>query len=276
MTIDGDVQDGAVSPVKHYATALIRGVVEEAKALDGLEHNLVKGMLRELLIARLIRHFLPAGLGVTSGIIVNRGARQSKQTDIVIYDARIPPFLGGEHINLVPVESVLATVEVKSWLCKPDVAEADEAGHVLLDDVLGDTLPPPRVCVFGFFGQGIRRLQKDTSEAVRWLNENVKHLTYVVLAGRFSWIRMAHGWSMQRGTPTHEEVKRFISVLLDNLAALVLMREAYLFADHHDWRSMYLRDQDTGTGQPAINQDMWNSINGSASIDNVPHPRPKS
>jgi hypothetical protein len=51
-------------------------------------------------------------------------------------------------------------------------------------------------------------------------------------------------WSYSKATDTHEEIKRFIFPLLDNIRTKAVKREDYFRKEHKDWFGIYLRDQE--------------------------------
>jgi len=89
--------------IQKYSTSIINGFIERSKSLSNLQHNLLKGELRELFVTQVLKQFLTAQFQVGSGIIVNQKGEQSKQTDIIIYDNRIlPPFIREQYLGVYP------------------------------------------------------------------------------------------------------------------------------------------------------------------------------
>ena len=78
----------------------------------------------------LIEPFLPSSWGVSTGIVVcSDGTEttkgQSGQEDVIIYDpSLLPPLLRRSEQVIVPIEAVLAIVEVKSVLGASDFSQA--------------------------------------------------------------------------------------------------------------------------------------------------------
>ena len=243
--------------VADYASAIVDGMLMVSRSLASLEHGTSKGTLRELLVSTVIRRFLSSQFSISSGIVINQQRQQSGQTDIVIFDNRVlPPFIHEQNVGVIPAESVVAVIEVKSRLDAAQVVGtgeetgADEAAQRILGVCAGVT-PAPLTAVFGFYkGSGLADLH-DRSRGKSWLQQNVKHLDAVVLAGEFSWLRM---WDEKRkekewrgglpaeGSQSHEETKRFFAVLLDNCRTRAEARWRHLVT-HEDWFSAYIRDQ---------------------------------
>lgn len=82
-----------------------------------IEHNGIKGSLREDILKSYIRALLPTKYSVTSGVIMDCAQSQSKQQDCIIYDSfSCPNFFKTETNTVLPIESVYATIEIKSSL----------------------------------------------------------------------------------------------------------------------------------------------------------------
>jgi hypothetical protein len=72
---------------------------------------------------------------VATGILISAEDQQSAQQDIVIYDKRVlPPILFEGGPVVVPVESALATIEVKSCLSAQELRKA-EANAITVRDL---------------------------------------------------------------------------------------------------------------------------------------------
>lgn len=259
-------RDRKADIIRTHVSARISGMLAQASALGGVEHRVTKGKLRELLLWDLLVPFLPPHLGLSSGIIVNASGEphgQSNQSDIVIYDGRmLGPFVRQREIGIVPAISVIAVVEVKSNLTKSELRKAQDAAGRTRADICATTEPPPIMCAFGFEGRGPAPIRQDDDAAKTFLEQHASHLTIIALAGRFSWIKYPDerkgaagvrsgrsGWTFQAGDPTtHEEIKRFIAVLLDNCRTVSDRRWHAVTGGsgecrHHDWLSEYIRDQ---------------------------------
>lgn len=86
-----------------------------------------KGRSLELLVSEFLLRHLPARFGVDRGYLVNVDGEISKETDVFIFDRGTAVFFrddGGSKI--IPVEAVLATIEIKSTLTKLRISSAAE------------------------------------------------------------------------------------------------------------------------------------------------------
>jgi hypothetical protein len=241
--------------IQKDSSSLIEGMLSRVKSLS-LAHKLTEGELKELFVSNILRQFLPIQFDIGSGIIVNHRGDQSNQTDIVIYDNRImPPFIKEQAIGVYPAESVIAVLEVKSHLRKRELLSA-EASTVKLYDTVYDPAgfykgyspePYKPLCgIIGFQGNGCRELS-DREAGVSWLNEHIKHLFLICIPTKYCWGKVGSPtptWRFRQADPkTHEETKKFVAILLDNVRSRSEARYQ-LERKHHDWLSIYLRDQE--------------------------------
>jgi hypothetical protein len=95
----------------------------KARWNDEFEHMQAKGESNETVVRKLLREYLPEKYGVTEGFLIDRKGRQSKQTDVIIYDRFSHPFVffeapddSDETHKIIPIDSVIATIEVKTTL----------------------------------------------------------------------------------------------------------------------------------------------------------------
>lgn len=80
-------------------------------------HNGVKGSAREDLLKDYLKKLLPEKYTISSGIIIDNNQSQSKQQDFIIHDAfNCPSFFKTDSNTILPIESVYATIEIKSTL----------------------------------------------------------------------------------------------------------------------------------------------------------------
>lgn len=245
--------------VQQEITRIIKDLIERVAILSGpnLTHTLTKGQLREIFVSDILKKFLPNHFGIGSGIIINQRGGQSKQTDILIYDNRIlVPFIKEQNIGIYPAESVIATIEVKSWLRKKDLLKAEEnAMHLYKTVYVKEGFVKnyhqyvdyirPLCAVIGFYGSGARELSKEGSGKL-WLRNVIKYLFGICLVNKYSWLYIGEpSWRYKAyEKETNEETKRFIAVLLDNIRTKSEIRLKNLSIKiHKDWLSIYMRDQ---------------------------------
>ncbi len=96
------------------------------------EHKLSRGESREEGIVRFLQSRLPSRFRVTSGEAVDADGRRTGQLDIVIYDCnRTVPLLTEKSGDVLPAESLLAVVEVKSTLTQNELDKCARAARAI-------------------------------------------------------------------------------------------------------------------------------------------------
>jgi len=93
-------------------------------------HALHKGTPRETFIKEFLESHLPSNVAIGSGEIIDSNSRpgQSRnQFDVVIYKRSYPKLNFGGNISGFLVESVIATIEVKSTLTQTEFGNAAKA-----------------------------------------------------------------------------------------------------------------------------------------------------
>ena len=235
-----------------YLQSIIECSISQAKALLKLKHNLTKGQLREVFVRNFIKHFLPGYLDIGTGIIINNQGHESKENDLIIYDNRmLPPFLLSVESNLFPVESVVATIEVKSCLNSPALMKTEKNAGYLIKHVWEKNnwliaRPPFHIiaCLFGFDGQNIKGL---SSEENKWISEHISALRLICSVGRFSWAITYNNktnkpeWVYGNADSEFKEIRRFLSIFVDNLRTISNNNWLWSFKKHNDWLGQYVR-----------------------------------
>ena len=252
-----------MSLVSDFMTSLVGGALLKANGVSKINHSGVKGTLREIFLSNLIMPFFPAQFSAGSGTIVNSLGAQSKETDIIIYDNRIMKPWISESKGIFPIESVIATVEVKSALESRDILEAQENATHLLSEVWyksmwegnRDAFVPPLAYLFAFSGSGFAEMN-DARIGKALLKESVHNLKGICIAGKYSWMNLQEtGWTDKSdGVDSHEEIKRFIAILIDNVRTVSQIKWSYYGMQHFDWVGQYIRTKpavDTQPGNPS-------------------------
>src|SRR6266850_1315463 len=96
--------------------------------------------------------------------------------------------------------------------------------------------------VFGFYGSGAEVLNQENSGR-QWLDENIDNLLAICLAKKYSWIKIKDNWALRESdNDTHEEIKRFVEVIIDNIRTRSGLRFSVMSLQHRDWIGQYIRD----------------------------------
>ena len=189
---------------RNVFSARVANALRAAKAVAPLEHSGVKGAIREVLIADLFRPLLPADVGIATGVVISSyDDLQSAQQDIVIFNRRIlPPVLFEHGPAIVPAESVLATIEVKSQLTATELRSAHSNASSLRElGMSGGTKTDTSVFVMGItsilFALDTDLTSTGKSEKGRYIEmfgDDPPIIRAICIAGRVSW------WPMLEAT----------------------------------------------------------------------------
>ena len=239
--------------IQQHSTGIIKGLMGQVGSIKGMDHDATKGQLREMFVSNVLNRYLSSQFGVGSGAIVNQRGEQSSQTDIIIYDKRIiPPFIWEQPLGVFPIEAVVETIEVKSWLGLPDILAAVKAAQKLrqiatvgsiYDGDVKSRMKPPGTTVIGFFENGLGEL-RDESSGHEWLVNNTSNVWGICHVGGFSWMKVGTKqipWALVLADEYAEETKRYIAVILDN-ARTKAERNYHSLEFHRDWIGVYTRD----------------------------------
>ena len=79
-----------------------------------LDHPGESGRAREEAIRQHIQEFLPGGLGLEAGFVVDASGGQSRQIDLILYHKTYYPIFRVNGIAIVPIEAVVAVFEIKA------------------------------------------------------------------------------------------------------------------------------------------------------------------
>ncbi|MBI4777300.1 MAG: hypothetical protein HY788_24465 [Deltaproteobacteria bacterium] len=129
------------TPVQKHASALVKGMIEQAKAIGDIGHPVSKGKLRELFVGNCLKPFLTSQFGIGTGHIINHVGDESPECDIIIYDKRIvTPFIMNQNLGLFPFESVVAVIEVKSTLNSTELTNINKNFASIIEDIYDDSI----------------------------------------------------------------------------------------------------------------------------------------
>lgn len=156
------------------------GMIAQGQAISNLPHAGVKGRLRELLVRELIEPFVPPEATVVTGTIVAAGEQRRvhrNQDDVVLFSRSLAPLIFGGAECIIPIEGVLAHIEVNSRLTGPDVIKAVSAAAEISRLPSGASVAPAGI-LFSF-GSNSR---KGASEVTR-LTETLRKTGYAPSRG---------------------------------------------------------------------------------------------
>ncbi len=103
----------------------IKKAISASGFASGFKHPVLNGRIKEIFIKDLLEPILYPDMGVCTGVIIDTLGKQSDQIDIIIYDKKVlPPLVLSATEEVIPAESVLATIEVKSTLTKKKLEDS--------------------------------------------------------------------------------------------------------------------------------------------------------
>jgi hypothetical protein len=109
-----NIEQKALGELLSSAEQRLWNALEESKAFH---HPTLKGDARENALRSFLDGQLPDRFGVTSGEAIDIAGRRSGQIDLIVYDRfQVGPFFTVEQHALLPIEAVLATIEMKTTL----------------------------------------------------------------------------------------------------------------------------------------------------------------
>lgn len=233
--------------ISSLLSARISGMLLEAERLRTVPHALLQGRFKELLITKLIEPLLPPTCKVLHGTVIDvRGRRleaRKTEDDILIVDTEcLPPILYSSSDAILPLESVLARIEVKSTLSRRTLRDAIEGAREFRDPPLiirgwGDSADAKAIqAVFAFSSDLVnprpdseyRRLKAVFREMP---SENGPPIDCLCVAGRGLWTykRERDGgtrlWMKCRADTQNSEILSFLAQILDVLPQLRHIRE---------------------------------------------------
>lgn len=125
--MNGSPQEPPASPFAAIYDATADSMRAEFNRLRAsLTHSGTRGDAAEEIVRRFLEEALPSSLGVAVGQVVDSHGNFSGESDVIVYNAARTPMLfssaqGGKQT--VPIEGVIAVVEVKSRLQKKDLSQ---------------------------------------------------------------------------------------------------------------------------------------------------------
>jgi hypothetical protein len=109
----------------HFSRLQTSLVAQIARIRSGSNHPTIKGTSIEIVLRKVLSEYLPSCFSVKPGQVANNEGNLSPQQDIIVYDGYTFPHLAMNEDSSVIVccESVLATVECKTFWSQSDIEE---------------------------------------------------------------------------------------------------------------------------------------------------------
>jgi hypothetical protein len=106
-----------LNQIQQVILSKIQSLAIMSHAAGAMSHSTTTGSLREAYLAAFLKELLPQGISATSGILCDWRGQTSRQLDLVLtLDSSLPVISMRAGIPLIPVDSVLLVIEIKSTL----------------------------------------------------------------------------------------------------------------------------------------------------------------
>jgi hypothetical protein len=110
---------------------IAKSLAAQAEVAAGTGHPVTTGRLREAIIQKFLRPHLPKTFDIRSGVILDSNGNKSRQQDCIIVDTRLPTVdVGSDTDAILIAESVVATIEIKSFLNSGELLSSLESMEI--------------------------------------------------------------------------------------------------------------------------------------------------
>jgi hypothetical protein len=214
-------------------------LLARAATESSIVHKGLRGRFRELLVDSILAPWLPPYAACGTGVVVDVDDRfrESTQDDIVIFDRAIVPAVFAHPSapeGVFPYDGVLARVEVKSRLTRPELLKAAAAARDVVDmKFCGSKTPhlswPRPVSTIFAFGSDLSQSGSADNELARLISvfqelppcdgDIPGPITAVCVAGRGCWVYGGEGhnpaanWLKARVVAPHDEILFFVGAI---------------------------------------------------------------
>lgn len=116
--------------IKSHMDARENALIAISKIPANSGHSLHKGTPREAFIKEFLEQHLPENIAIGTGEIIDADSKpnvQRNQFDLILYKKNYPKLDFGGGIKAFLVESVIATIEIKSTLTEKDMKQSISA-----------------------------------------------------------------------------------------------------------------------------------------------------
>lgn len=225
-----------------YRTLLnnnIKKALVDAETASKINHPYLIGKLRELFVDSLLQPMLNNNYSVSSGKAFDYDGNLSSEIDLCIYSKNLLPpifFSSKDNISLLPIESVLNAIEVKSNFSKGNIEDAFNK-FIIMDrklictsgfhDAKHEVIPynfiKPHYSLF-FFNYGHKQYSPDKIlDIYKQIDSNWKQaplITNICIANKGWLCNTSKGWihiSYDQNTNINEEIIGFLGTLVNDL-----------------------------------------------------------
>ncbi|UJW85275.1 DUF6602 domain-containing protein [Devosia sp. SL43] len=230
----------------------VRKAVHSSQNIDGLDHQGMKGRIREIVMTDMYRPVLPPGVTVGTGKLVSATGEMSSQIDVVLYAPGILPAYFYSEQGLFPVEAALYNIEVKSILTARGVKEAIASArsvralqplpsfHWTTDVQNGRLVPlmtntPWPVSAMFAFGSDLAPNGQSEIERYRTYDEKANEdpaVQVICVVGRGYWYFDRQGWRFLEASEDLREVMMLLGGTANTIPELVAAKGSPKFGQY--------------------------------------------
>ncbi len=208
---------------------LAKRAVQDARSINDLLHNGLKGQIRELFVHELLIPAMPRDYVVGSGNILSAYGDISKQIDVVLCDRRIlPPILFQSDVGMFPIESALLTIEVKSMLNAHELKSSHDSAQELLafKHVYPEDKPYTNVIphLFAFDSDLVADGKTEIDRYTELLSGGDPVLRGICVVGRGFWFWNEKNWHRWDWPGDHAEVVAFLTSVINVVQGVAATR----------------------------------------------------
>jgi hypothetical protein len=210
--------------VKNVMIETVRQARELSRIVEGVAHSGLRGQFRESFLARALQPWLPHGVELGTGVIMDEKGtrRQVNEDDIVIYAPDLlPAVLPLMDRNIFLLDAVLARIEVKSTLSSGELKSAVE-GSISVKRLKSSYSGKREIqAVFAYTSTASVRSElvrlKEQAESLGW-NEDIPPVILICIDEKECYMHGRIGnvdnvwWNLTPDAP-HESTLAFISCL---------------------------------------------------------------
>jgi hypothetical protein len=181
---------------------------------------------------------LPSDVGIGTGNIATAAGELSHQQDVIIYNRRIlPPVLFEETTGVFPVESVLATVEIKTTLTATELRSAYDAAKIIQhysylsggrikegEQPSSHDVKKANSTIFALNSDLTVRGKTELERLTELYTGDDPPVRAICVSGRGYWF-YADDWCYIAANDEHQETMSFIVGLIDMLFEVGLSRQ---------------------------------------------------
>lgn len=116
-----------MNPIKQVIHSKIQSLSTLSRAAGAMNHATTVGSVRESYLTSFLKELLPQGVTATSGVLCDCVGNTSRQFDLVLtLDSSLPIVSMRDGIALIPVDSALLAIEIKSTLTTDTLTQMKE------------------------------------------------------------------------------------------------------------------------------------------------------